>query len=185
MKYSRNTCLAIEGRESKFLSCSTRRKLHVFRHIFLGRLTYASTPSSMQLHSGLDPSASGDSAPVPLCICHIPVLASALSSFQRCIFGYNSGHFFSTTETDSIPFNVVHPADIRPTYRALLKEYTSFSASSTLPSWFVNQPNESSWYLSCLAHVFFHHVDIIYSAWQHVTSNAKLTSIYQFNVELK
>ena len=73
----------------------------------------------------------------------------------------------------------------RPTYRALLKEYTSFSASSTLPSWFVNQPNESSWYLSCLAHVFFHHVDIIYSAWQHVTSNAKLTSIYQFNIELK
>ena len=34
--------------------------------------------------------------------------------------------------------------------------------------------------------VFFRHVDIIYSAWQPVTSNAKLQSIlYQFNVELK
>ena len=136
----------------------------------------------MQLHSGLDPSASSDSAPVLLSIRHIPVLASALFSFQWCIFGYNSGHFFSTTETDSIPFNVVHPADIRPTYRALL---STFDTSSTLPSWFLNQPNQSYCYLSCPALVFFHHVDIINSAWQHVTSNAKLTSIYQFNVELK
>ena len=33
--------------------------------------------------------------------------------------------------------------------------------------------------------VFFRHVDIIYSAWQPVTSNAKMQSMYQFNVELK
>ena len=33
--------------------------------------------------------------------------------------------------------------------------------------------------------VFFRHVDIIYLAWQPVTSNAKPQSIYRFNVELK
>ena len=46
------------------------------------------------------------------------------SSFSCAIHGFDSGHFFSTMASHNMPFDVVIAADIRPSGRALFKQFS-------------------------------------------------------------
>ena len=50
--------------------------------------------------------------------------ASQLCKFDWAVYGFNSGHFVSSSRARSIPFNVVLACDIIPSARALFNEFT-------------------------------------------------------------